>query len=76
MPILGKMSVGMRSAASGPKIRMHDGQHEEGVGPLQRNADDPGHIRGTSPNRAENGQFQIDSALCPPARACPDLKGL
>ena len=44
MRISGKMSVGVRIAASGPDDQQQQRQHHEGVWPLQRDADDSEHL--------------------------------
>ena len=41
MSMFGKMSVGVRMIASGPRIEQQHGQHDEGVRPPQRESDDP-----------------------------------
>ena len=43
MRMSGKMSTGVRNAASGPTIRMVQRQHDERVGPPQRDADNADH---------------------------------
>ena len=43
MRISGKMSTGVRSAASGPMMRMQQRQHDERVRPPQRDADEGRH---------------------------------